>query len=333
MGTPIRPLGALSNFVCEQLPVALREPGTLVDTVIDLINRTFPGEAVTMAAPGPFGGVVTKPSLGPFGNERVRAIARLDLKMLQAAIENSGLRTPGELAALIERFRGGTLPVLTYEDIVLANPPDDMRTFTDGNVGETEKLFYRTHQLIEAALESVLPTIAKCCETGAVSDLGDVEGAIGVLSRGTEELSHMAPGHFDQFRRYLNGYCGMKGSSGMFSESIPRLEVLLRGELPPKYRDQLVRDWEYYPVGDRPKLEHAIVLAWHKKSLIQRALTNDALRIRVEAIIALLDQWRSVHMRAVFRQLKPTDIGTGAVPAPMRFLQGRREEMQNLPTS
>ncbi len=128
----IRPLGILSDFVVEKFParIAAGDPHLAqeIENIIGDRQFTIPATQIE--------------------------IARLDAIMIEAGLRMSGAKPGRKLQKLIGDLsrRTGQRPIISYQDIVLYNPPGDMRTFTGGSTAKQEMDFYIGHQMIESCL-------------------------------------------------------------------------------------------------------------------------------------------------------------------------------------
>lgn len=150
----IRPLGALSDFVVEQFPdriAAIR------------LSQSNAGQQT-----GPFGlgrkndtpeklaayveGLIVGKMFSVLSEHR--HVARLDLMTLDAGLRAIGAAPGMGLQILVDDASRGTgqQPILSYQDIIIDNPPADLRTFTNGVIGKQEADFYLGHQMIESCL-------------------------------------------------------------------------------------------------------------------------------------------------------------------------------------
>lgn len=331
----IRPLASFSDFVVEKMPELLESRPEEVARRCTEFGIFWSGGAWAALSTG----IETDVDID---------LALLDLKMVEAGIVHSGLTAPTQLVSLIDNSVGGGLAGLTYEDLVLVNPTDDMRTFTRGEVGDTERRFYRMHREIEGHLEcaikkirramSCLPTVAP----GSGADYWYVESAIRAL-RGIEDdlapvitatagLKQMLPEHFTAFRKYLNSHPvrGLKGPSGAFTAAVPTLELLLRGdELPAEYFKYLEGSMRYFSREGRKAISEALHLLPHNTlvSLWHKEGENPILRSRIDVVGTFLNDFRASHYRTVAHQI-PEAIrgeisGTGGEANPGVFLRER----------
>ena len=317
-----RPLGIVSDFVVERLPRELGSSG--FSATVTTLLRNAPIEC-RMA----------------FHDKESRGIASLDLKMIEAALVHTGAEIPFSLALLVDTFSISSIRALTYEEIVLVNPHDDMRTFTGGDIGETEAAFYNMHRTIEIQLVYAIASMRT-----AITEIqhGDAPAATHALLHAVEQvkglpgmvqaLGLMTSGHFGVFREYLKSHPtrDLKGPSGAFSAGLPTLEILFRGnELSEKYRGYLRTNWEYFPLRGRNELAHA--LETKENSLIAewRVRGKDPLlKPVIDALGEMFNTFRRAHYNAVGRQLpealKDATSGTAGEAKPGEFLRERMKE-------
>jgi hypothetical protein len=151
---------------------------------------------------------------------------------------------------------------MTYEDLVFTNPVfGEVRVLaTDPAVAINEASFYRSHRLIEGHLYEAIGKLVYLDDHPEGYELG--RAAFPSISGGrshfsveytpTEELSlavqELASLHtgldaqsFGAFRPYFVGINGYPGASGLYSESIPILDLLIHGgvNMEPDEREQI----------------------------------------------------------------------------------------------
>lgn len=330
-----RPLGPLSDYVVEQLPYELeevREGKRDSNRLTGCVD--FPAylstDAFTYA----------------LGNNRLRDMAGLDLKILEAAVVHSGGTPPKRLiltvdmvAELTEQPAG-----ITYEEIILINPPSDRRTFTQGEIGQSEADFYEGHRCIEGNLATAITgereAITRLRQNGpAVVD--EVVNLLGVTSANIAVVNEymgvigmrMPRTSFEVFRRYLTTHPtrGLKGPSGAFTAKIPILELFLAGEqLPADYHQYLADNRIYFPRNEREEIDEACRLAQNRFSLtaICQQIGRPAVLVqRLAEISGLIRDFRGRHYRGVKHQI-PGAVsgkmaGTGGEVNPGVFLIDR----------
>ncbi len=316
-----RPLQKLSDFVVEEMPVVLAQSPAQLPEASKHLAALVPETVVTEAM-----------------HER-RGLALLDVTMLEAGIVHSGHTAPRELTALVERIAGDEYPVLTYENIVLINPGEDLRTFTAGEVGAVEKSFYRQHWFVEdrllAATRAVISTLDKLDEgdcAGAAIELRAVPPCLIAVRNATDMLRGMPKEHFQAFRKYLGVHPvrDLKGPSGAFTARIPALEFALRGdELPSSYRQYIEDNWLYLPRRDRAILRRILNESTQGRTLEKAYRKNGSPKELTSPLNALSDfflEFRKVHLRAVGKHipeaLNDATLGT-AGEKPGTFLRER----------
>lgn len=150
-----RPLGALSDFIVEELPERIA------------VIRAHAKHHFQYALGAPFG-LSGDDGQGELSNTIERMIsgrrfsipggqhdvARLDLMMVEAGLRAVGGVCGPALGNFIMDMaqQTGQKPILSYQDLILSNPQGDMRTFTNGAIGKQEADFYRGHVMIESCL-------------------------------------------------------------------------------------------------------------------------------------------------------------------------------------
>ena len=142
-----RPLGVISDFVVQELPQTLSRirgglPAYHLAHTADLLTRKL----------------LTKTAQEALNHPHQAELASLDLKMLESGIVHSGATPPAGLETLVNAFSATAdqPPALTYEEIVIINPPQDPRLFTQGEIGNSENAFYNGHRKIEGHLDKVI---------------------------------------------------------------------------------------------------------------------------------------------------------------------------------
>mgnify|MGYP003393498839 CR=1 FL=1 len=316
-----RPLGVVSDFVVERLPRELHSPA-----FADIVTSLMRGKSL-----------ICRKALM---DAETRALASLDLKMIEAAMVHSGIAVPPSLAGLVDAFSVSRVRAITYEEIVLVNPHEDLRTFTTGEVGETEAAFYNMHRTIETqlvyAISSMHSAIAELRNGDAPASAHALEHVV-AQANGLPGMVHalglMTPGHFPTFRRYLMSHPtrNLHGPSGAFSAGIPTLEILFRGnELPEKYIQHLKTNWEYLPLRGHDALTNAIRSKDRSLMALWRERGEDRLlKPAIDALGEIFNTFRRAHYNAVGRQLpealKDETPGTAGEVKPGEFLRDRME--------
>jgi hypothetical protein len=289
VSTTERPVVGLSKYVIEKMPIQLATTG------IDMAEVNAIGLEVNDHITGP--------------------LARLDAKMLEIAIIKSGMNAPDWLTKLVEKLSDDRPRGILYEEIVLANPEKEMRTFTTGNESGTEKSFYYAHVLIEDALDSALKKLRKDAET---LDPDKIEAELNLVMASTGMLAQMQAGHFDTFRTYLNSHPkrGTKGPSGLFSPGMAELQ-LRSGFVPSGFIDFLHTNLVYYPVQSWPKLQRAL----HEFDGITASTQKNT--DLTKALRVFWQRWRKVHLATTIYQVPEITKGTGGETDPITFLKNR----------
>ncbi|WP_171707768.1 hypothetical protein [Bradyrhizobium archetypum] len=258
-----RPLGLVSNFVADQLPHCIAEikgskrPDEGVKALGRSINAMIAStdyDVQLLNLPQP-DFAIAKTDIHYLVNCAYQMSAFAGLHPVEAEL------TVGEelsRLARLSRHRQPSIEVLSYEDMILANPvQSDPRVYCLGAAGVEERDFCLGHQLIESELQLAIDALLELRD-GAGADarqclavcLERLESANCVLTRFYE---HMSPDLFGQFRVFYgkNPYKNRLGPSGRFSARIVAVSVLLAGEelfqqKPQFYRD-VYRLSEYYP--------------------------------------------------------------------------------------
>ncbi|MEX2028444.1 MAG: hypothetical protein WD988_03035 [Candidatus Curtissbacteria bacterium] len=330
-----RPLGALSDFDIERMPASLAEIRAGTSTTKSLV-----GDVGTMIA-----GLSPQTVNDALADQRARDIAGLDLKMLDAAVAHSEGEVPVVLQFLVDIFavRSGQPGGISYEEIVLINPPSDRRLFTVGEVGKTEEAFYEMHRVVEGHLDSAIDATTQSIERLSLDGATAANDVVSQLQQTQEDLNSVIEGvhavgtqnreHFGIFRAYLNSHPtrGTKGPSGAFTAGIPTIELLLAGEqLPDEYRHYIDENNIYFSRKGRKDLERAREFASKGMTLtaISQHLENPPLLAEnINSLSDLMRRFRGEHYKTARNQV-PEAIagsvaGTGGETNPGFFLRGR----------
>lgn len=331
----IRPLGKLSDFVAEQMSSLLMEeaasPNLDAMMVSELIAQ-LPEELVNQAC----------------ANPALCDIASLDLKMIEQAIAHtSGIVPPKNLLALVNKVSSATkfLPMLSYEELVLVNPKEDLRTFTHGRIGEVEKKFYLSHYAIEQQLGAVLAQLHRvrngllgCADTYSDKsiNMGEVETNLFASVKTLVDLNTtMDPEDFKTFRKFymVTDHRGLEGPSGAHSGAIPEMEVLLFWNWLWPGRDKyIVSHYGYFPRENR----ESIRTAFRHPSLVQlvecEGHRHSDIRNLMLAVAKFMVAFSGKHRGAVQRQLPDVLAnkapGTSVAEKSGDFLSAIRDERQ-----
>jgi hypothetical protein len=313
-----RPLTALSDFVVEQMPnlLATNQQELLSSStyVLDAISDEM-AQDVSMSS--------------------CRQLAALDLKMLENALVHSGLEIPSRLTALVDFFSGENSKTLTYEEIVMVNPDEDLRVFSTGNTREIERIFYGNHRLIEEILMGTITRVISVIsgQENLPFDCETLANELNKVRRLTAELARMPDGEFLAFRKYLASHPNrkLKGPSGAYSARMPSLELLTLGDsLPAERLHYLRNNWQYFPVRDYPLLMKAMDHAENGntlQALVFASKSRPDLKEGVAIIEGFFTSFRKVHYYAVKKQvpevLEGSVAGTGGEVDVHAFLTGR----------
>lgn len=222
---PQRPLGPLSDYVVENLPMSLRS-----------LREQRQGAAETMIQE------VTNLS-ADFNFESMSEgdlkLAWMDLGFLEAAFYHSGLETPTPVKDLMDTCaaRLDNAPILTYEGYVLINPLDeDPRLFLDEETGAEHELFFcQIHTEFEKALKPLFDMLMGLYD-GMPIDPEQFKEGVGKMEAAKELMGCLyqvfSKEAFTIFRRYVssNKDRQLAGASGAFSAAFPALDQILLDE-------------------------------------------------------------------------------------------------------
>lgn len=336
---PIRPLGRVSDFVVEELPRELERirGGGSVQEFSDRIEALlgfYCRDAGTIVSP-----------LTP----HEKPLALLDAHLLQSAVINAGGQPGKRLHALTAGLseRLGTPNILTYGDIVITNPPEDMRTFTPGRIGHAEASFYAAHQQIEGELGFLITFLQ---QAGKGFDAGNpqqanqnMEEATTALSSCTEVMGRfqgLPPDYYEVFRTYLKEHSNLHGPSAFYSPGVALMDVLYAGtRLPQDYLEQLETDLRQGYFCRRDDIQNAVENAREKHAILDQVEQRDepdSYSSALDFTEGVLD-FRRVHYRAakaavpdVVRDECP---GTSGETLPGTLLRSRMAAYRSIITS
>ena len=313
---PNRPLGEMSDFIVEQMPARLAEIRGGTGDINSLAH-----EAESMIAD------LSQTTLDQNLFD-VQALAAFDMKLMEAGIVQSGGMPPENLVTTVNAFANATdqLPTVTYEDLVLINPPQDRRTFTNGRAGQSEADFYEGHRIIESYMDEVLRRFRWAIYFLSEQGKGGVDKANSALQKSLAQLHSilkyvetigmdMNRDDFTLFRRYFQTHPirQTKGASGAFSTSIPTADLLLGGEnLAEDHLGYLHQNMPYFPRKGRKEINQAL-------RIVQTGLTLNSLYQAIgkpEELGAILKElshtmriFRGKHYKAVEHQLPKVVTG------------------------
>lgn len=307
-----RPLGRVSDFVVYDLPsrLALIREGKSVNELSKTVEEMTPNTRFlrTLSASD-------------------KDLALLDLKMAMFGIIHSGGEPGQKLIEAVKKlaYECDQPESITYEEIIMVNPADDPRLFTNGEVGQAEYDFYHTHRLIEPILENALVYAQRARESlkinqdlGAAAFVSISADSIILANQFVEAVGQqMNPDDFAVFRKYLGSdqKTGLPGPSGAYTFRVPLLDLMLAGEqFPEKYGNSIAKNGNlrFFPREGRDKLKIEIESSLSGKGESLVAL-NKKLRFshatpQLEKMRTALIDFRGRHYRGVVKQL-PGAVG------------------------
>lgn len=314
--TRVLPLGAFSEFILIEQPRMLAEirAGNLgVEALIqrqrELLTKLNHGD-IEIAARDPM----------------LANIAMLDLTFALNAVilaknPPSGSKHPDELEQLSDHFAKvtGLQRTMTFQKIVTINsrlPYEQMRTFTDGEVGETERMFYYGHELMDvrlrettrAATDAVAVLTANGKEQDVEISLMREVDNMNIFADYMNGFFRMPREHFSAFREYLKQYPdGTRNASGAFI-GMPRLNLRLMGSAP-FYEQFLEQGRQYFSIAELPDIDQARIVAQqdnHLIALCERLQGDDQRRLAgiLKQLIEPLHQFRILHLKAVLKYVR-----------------------------
>ena len=339
---PERPLGHVSDYVVEVMPMMLadiRAGGNI--NALKRDAKLLAHDALRM-----FDDVA--------GDTHTSELAALDLKMLESGLVHAQpdglILPPVMLGAAVDQYSThvGQIPGLTYEEVILINPPHDRRRFTDGAIGGSEDDFYEGHRQIEQRLDTAITNGLRA--NIAMIGSGDTDAAAEFLANTAanaeqvaafmKQFKQMDKDHFGQFRGYFATHPTrhLKGPSGAFSARVPILDLVVAGDHTlPVYGSYLTNNMQYFPRGNRKQLAAA-------QQLAERGLTVSAVNDKlghdpqvasaVATVYDSLDVFRAKHAAAVQHHVPAAMAGkapgTGGEQDVRTFLLNRHRSSRQM---
>ncbi len=261
----VLPLGVFSRFVLQEQPRLLAKVREKQLSPEDVAERQR--NLLTSLDPRLVDRTINDPDMARF--------AMLDLSFAMSALTFSGVTPPAEVQKLNAHLAQATgLPeIMTFEKIISVNsklPFDQMRTFTEGAVGDSERRFYYGHDLMDVKMQDTTVVAAQSIDVLIRQGEEGVEEVVDLLSRGADNMGEFAEfmrsfmrmprEHFGVFRQYLSQYPdGARNASGGFI-GLPRLNIRLVG-LTPRYEQFLDEGMKYFPVKEQRDIQYARELA------------------------------------------------------------------------
>jgi hypothetical protein len=254
----------------------------------------------------------------------------LDAKMLYVIASKVELNEVAEeyrtvILDALKHMQRHAITQMTYQDIILNNPAQGMRTFTTGKAAISEGCFYRGHQIIEDHVSDLIDALRTAHETGDVSYLDVAKssatqaGAIMMKFR-----SELNKSHFNAFKGYFdtNPMTGEKGPSGVFSATIPHVDVLLAGAENYEGQDYLRDNESYFPQRDLAYLRQSIA---ENVNLSERFNGNAGALDKLEAVSKRMVSFRNMHKGAVIKHIGKDVVGSAEGGSALQFLHDRIE--------
>jgi hypothetical protein len=278
-------------------------------------------------------------------------LALFDLKMIEAGIVHSARLIfattwpPQNLVQLVNAFAKAAdqPPTLTYEELVLINPPQDRRTFTTGRVGQSETDFYEKHRIIEAHMDETLKHFWRAIDILAQQGEAGVDEASLLLQHSLAYLHpivkyarilgmNMPKEDFTTFRTYFENHPlrKTKGASGAFSATIPTADLLLGGEnLAEDHLRYLHDNMQYFPRRGREDIRRALALVKEGlslNSLYQSVGKPEELGAILQKLSWKIHDFRTMHYLVVKHQLLKVITGesSGTSGEKGEFLERRK---------
>lgn len=334
---PTRPLGEFSTFITTQLPhllAGIRDGSYTHQDLEENIDSLLPSVESTRLLVG--ADLKTARLDAQFAYNALVHAARLENKKNNTSIPY----VPGtHISALAGELaqRTGRPRILTYEDVVIDNPVQDMRTFGSGTIGDSERGFYHAHLLIEQRLqvtiELMMGLIARL-EQGDYESDDQIAAATKMnehwraVNLHTSNLRDDLPASdFLIFRDYLgsyidpdtigNGDVKLSGASGQGSSRLRATDFLLGGDTligNERFMNDTKSLLPYYPVSDIDQFRRTLQMAYEGRTLhrlMQGVDRSSKLHSLINKFAGLKVGWRHLHHRAVQRQMPDVVEGTG----------------------
>ena len=315
----LRPLGIISDFVTDEMP-GMKPDADRLRSIVDVVRKLD----IQLDDAG---------------------LAILDIKMLHnfctvAAVETKDhrfelLRTEIADVLIATQQKIGREPVchLTYQDIILNNPPEDMRTFLIGPEGRSESDFYRGHQLIEARLQSAIDALLLVRQgVDMEKNLKTTQADIRAVKEGMFSFRHdLKKEHFTAFKPFFstNPYTGEKGPSGAFTAKIPCVDILLFGHDTPVEEMAYLKDnKKYFPPHDFEQTQKFHAMKVNLFEALNKNGASERCYELADAVARDLLSFRHDHMGAVLYQIGKGGQGSAEGNGLDKYLQSRIKNMQ-----
>lgn len=331
---PNRPLREVSDFVIEQMPEMLEE----IKCQKGKIHKLESDVALLMKRVDSF--MIARILADVQGSD----LAAFDVKMTEAAIVHSGGKPPERLVTIVDALAEATdlLPIITYEDLIFINPSEDRRTFTSGDMKQTEADFYEGHRIIEGHMDEVLKHFLRAINELSKYREESVDTVNTILKQSLDCLlpalgymeifeKEMLKEHFKVFRNYLstNPVRRMKGASGAFYATIPTADLLLGGEnLAEDHLNYLRQHIAYFPRKGRKDINRALTNVLYGLTLngLYKAIGKPkVLGSTLRELSGALQKFRGKHYRAILAQHPDilADVAVGTSGEMGEFLRER----------
>lgn len=294
----VRPLGPFSDFVVDMMPRLVAD-GQLDQAASECTRLASQAKLVCLS-------------------DQQALIASLDAKLAARLLIFSDVQVPESLVQLIEQL-SDCPDVFLYEEIVMANPLEDMRTFSVGDTRDVEMAFYQHHRVIEQQLAGVTEAIkAKVNNPGTrgacVDELRDV---LDQVISDTKAAGSMSGDDFAAFRGFLmsDPLTGTVGPSGLYSQGMAALYILLWGETMPVARRTFYRENINY-FGSYG-FEILALLDSVGRGQSVRELAKSSPKVYeplAECLSSFFQVWGTSHSTVVKRLLPRDAMGTAGKP-------------------
>jgi hypothetical protein len=210
---------------------------------------------------------------------------------------------------------------MTYEDLIFTNPVYNQTRVVseDPLTAEHEAYFYRAHRDIEGHLANCVEILLsrQIAPDNAQIAAGEMASAVNNIG---QLYANLEPSDFTAFRPFFVGLNGYPGPSGLYSETIPILDLLVHGGSNIDHQQEEVILSNIFNGLYANNNGYNNILA---KLLVERPETNLDSQNQTE-MARLLNAFRKAHHNSVRKfvpeALTGQDAGSGGVTNVAEFL-------------
>lgn len=301
--TPVRPLGAVSDFVVEEMPALLAQTENGGETGM-LATRLM--------------AVAQQIDLKNLESSDEKKLGLLDVKLLRIAAHQIGAREVMDVIDIhIEQVSHDPVYSLTYEDIILSNPASDPRHM--GMKSGPEVGFYIGHQMIEQSLIEVSQLVFEGI-TGNDEDLlaNNLYKSAEIYKTSINNVMQsyrrdLSTEDFNAIRPYFSGDEDKEepGPSGAFTGQVPLMDRLMFGN-DSSLLDHFKDNQRYFPEAEVNKFKE-IGGEFSSVQAIAEKSSNNMLKGGYNALVEQMTAFRSYHYASVSKHIPKKSSGTGGV--------------------